>query len=378
MNEPIPFNKPAYSTNDLELLLQSISSGHTSGSGPFTQLCEDRMVRQFNAHRVLLTTSCTHALELSARALDLGSGDEVLVPSYTFVSTASAFALFGARPIFVDADEETLNINYRLLESCITPRTRAICVMHYGGVACEMEPILELAAHFGLHVIEDNAHGFLARTKGRLLGTFGALATQSFHETKNVTCGEGGCLVINDTSLVERAEVLRDKGTDRSRFFRGQVDKYTWTDIGSSWVMSDMLAAILWGQLQRVDEINERRVLLWAKYYSALSDWGLLHGIQLPMVPPYSEHVGHLFYLRFRDVEQRSKFISHMRSLSISCVFHYQALNASPVGISLGGFPGQCPIAEKAADCLVRLPLYVGLTDRDQDRTISAVLDFKP
>ena len=315
---------------------------------------------------------------MSALLSHLKPGDEVIVPSFTFVSTASAFAMFGAKPVFVDSSESTLNIDPRLIEQAITLKTRAICVVHYGGVACEMEPILKLAEKHGLPVIEDNAHGLFAKYKGRYLGTFGAMATQSFHETKNVTCGEGGALVVNDGSLVDRAEILREKGTNRTKFLRGQVDKYTWVDIGSSWVLSDLLAAILWGQLQRAKDINTRRVMIWNRYYAQLAGWAHQHGVQSPMVPEGCEHVGHLYHMRFKTAEQRSRFIDHMKARHISCVFHYQPLHASPIGQQFGGRMGQCPVAERAGDCLVRLPLYNTLSEGDQQSVIEAVTQFVP
>jgi dTDP-4-amino-4,6-dideoxygalactose transaminase len=292
------------------------------------------------------------------------------------VSTASAFALFGAKPIFVDSRSDTLNIDASLIEAAITPRTRAICVVHYGGVACEMEKILELAKTHNLVVIEDNAHGLFAKYRGEYLGTFGSMATQSFHETKNITCGEGGAILVNDAALVERAEILREKGTNRSRFLRGQVDKYTWVDIGSSWVMSDLLAAILWGQLQRAKDINARRVSIWNNYDSHLRDWADKHGILRPFIPADCEHVGHVYHLRFREGEQRTRFISHMKEHQISCVFHYQPLHTSPVGQRFGGFVGQCPVSEHAGECLVRLPLYNTLSGDDQMKVIEAALSF--
>jgi dTDP-4-amino-4,6-dideoxygalactose transaminase len=309
---------------------------------------------------------------------DLKPGDEVIVPSYTFVSTASAFALFGAKPVFVDSRRDTLNIDAALVESAITPRTRALCVVHYGGVACEMEALAKIAAQHGLLLIEDNAHGLFAKYKSQYLGTFGALATQSFHETKNLTCGEGGALLVNDEKLVERAEILREKGTDRGRFLRGQVDKYTWVDIGSSWVLSDLLAAILWGQLQRADVINARRIEIWNRYRLALHDWARHHDVQTPVIPDGCEHVGHVYHLRFMHAEQRTRFIDHMKSRSIMCVFHYQPLHVSPVGRRFGGFAGQYPVSEHAGECLVRLPLFNTLSEIDQDRVIEAVLDFAP
>jgi dTDP-4-amino-4,6-dideoxygalactose transaminase len=315
---------------------------------------------------------------MSALLLDLHPGDEVIVPSYTFVSTASAFALFGAKPVFVDSDPLTLNISPVLVEAAITPRTRAICLVHYGGVACDMEALLDIAARHNLVLIEDNAHGLFAKYKGRSLGTFGSLATQSFHETKNITCGEGGALIINDPTLVERAEILREKGTDRSKFLRGQVDKYTWVDIGSSWVMSDLLAAILYGQLQRADTINGQRVAIWDRYHSELAEWADRHGLTRPHVPSGCEHVGHVYHLRFRQAEQRTRFIDHMKQHGVSCVFHYQPLHVSPVGRRFGGFPGQCPVSEHAGDCLVRLPLFNSLSAADQSRVIEAAKSFIP
>jgi len=374
----IPFNKPDITLSDRDLLNSAIDGNHSSGNGPFTSMVEHYIEQTFATSRALLTTSCTHALEMSALLGHLKPGDEVIVPSFTFVSTASAFAMFGAKPVFVDSSESTLNIDQRLIEQAITPKTRAICVVHYGGVACEMEPILKLAENHGLLVIEDNAHGLFAKYKGRFLGTFGAMATQSFHETKNITCGEGGALLINDSGLIDRAEILREKGTNRSKFLRGQVDKYTWVDIGSSWVMSDLLAAILWGQLQRAAEVNTRRVEIWNRYHTGLADWTDGHGVLQPVVPDGCEHVGHIYHLRFQTLDQRTRFIEHMKRRDISCVFHYQPLHISPVGQHFGGRVGQCPVAEHAGDCLVRVPLYNTLTTSDQERVVEAVLEFNP
>jgi len=374
----VDFNVPHITESDEAFLRDAMVGGHSSGNGVFTQRAEQLLQHFLGGSRVLLTTSCTHALEMSALLGHLKPGNEVIVPSFTFVSTASAFAMFGAKPVFVDSSEGTLNIDPRLIEQAITPKTRAICVVHYGGVACEMEPILKLAEKHGLLVIEDNAHGLFAKYKGRYLGTFGAMATQSFHETKNITCGEGGALVVNDGSLVDRAEILREKGTNRTKFLRGQVDKYTWVDIGSSWVLSDLLAAILWGQLQRAEEINSRRVMIWNQYHSQLAAWAHHHGIQLPVVPEGCEHVGHVYHMRFATAEQRSRFIDHMKARHISCVFHYQPLHASPIGQQFGGRKGQCPVAEHAGDCLVRLPLYNTLSENDRQSVIEAVTQFVP
>ena len=372
----IPFNRPNISEADRGFLVDAIIGGHSSGNGVFTQRVEEHLCFKAGAGRTLLTTSCTHALEMSALLCNLAPGDEVIVPSYTFVSTASAFALFGAKPVFVDSRQDTLNIDASLIEAAITPRTRAICVVHYGGVACEIEQILAIARAHHLMVIEDNAHGLYAKYKGKYLGTFGSLATQSFHETKNITCGEGGALLINDESLVERAEILRDKGTNRSNFLRGQVDKYTWVDIGSSWVMSDLLAAILWGQLQRSDQINSQRVAIWDRYDHELRDWADKHGVLRPFVPEGCEHVGHVYHLRFAHAEQRTKFTAALKDEQINCVFHYQALNTSPVGQGFGGYVGQCPVAEHASDCLVRLPLFNSMTNEQQSRIIQTVKEF--
>jgi len=374
----LPFNQPHISDFDLELLSQAIVGGQSSGNGTFTQRVESAIGPKVGAIRVLLTTSCTHALEMSALLANLRPGDEVIVPSYTFVSTASAFALYGARPVFVDSRSDTLNIDASKIEAAITSKTRAICVVHYGGIACEMEQILQIAIKHNLLLIEDNAHGLFAKYKGKYLGTFGSMATQSFHETKNIMCGEGGALIVNDESLVERAEILREKGTNRSRFLRGQVDKYTWVDIGSSWVMSDLLAAILFGQLQRADEINDRRIKIWNQYHSGLASWAGTNGVTTPFVPEGCEHVGHVYHLRFEKPEQRTKFISVLKDQQINCVFHYQALNTSPVGQGFGGYVGQCPVAEHASDCLLRLPLFNSMTDEQQSRVIEAVRAFRP
>jgi dTDP-4-amino-4,6-dideoxygalactose transaminase len=374
----IPFNEAYVDTGDLRLISQAIENGKISGNGKFTKLAEYELVIRFPSTRALLTTSCTHALEMAALLGRLNPGDEVILPSYTFVSTASAFAMFGAKPMFVDSRKDTLNIDAALIERAVTPRTRAICIVHYGGVACEMEAITEIASRHNLILIEDNAHGLFARYKGRYLGTFGSMATQSFHETKNITCGEGGALLINDERLVERAEILREKGTNRSKFLRGQVDKYTWVDIGSSWVLSDLLAAILWGQLQRANNINSQRVEIWNRYHRELAAWADKHGVLRPFVPAGCEHVGHVYHLRFQTGDQRTRFIDHMKQRHISCVFHYQPLHISPVGQRFGGSAGQCPVSEHAGECLVRLPLYNTLSDTDQGRVIEALLAFKP
>ena len=374
----IPFNRADIGKHDIELLSESISAGHISGNGPFTKRAEEQITKTLGNDRTLLTTSCTHALEMSALLLRLKPGDEVIVPTFTFVSTASAFMLYGAKPVFVDVRQDTLNIDLDQAEAAITPRTRAICVVHYGGVACEMDRLTKLAKDHNLILIEDNAHGLFAKYRGKYLGTFGALATQSFHETKNITCGEGGALVINDASLAERAEILREKGTDRTKFLRGQVDKYTWVDVGSSWVISDLLAAILFGQLSRADEIYEQRMKIWNRYHTELQIWALNHNVTLPTVPEGCEHTGHVYHLRFQHGVQRDKFIENLKQLGIYAVFHYQPLHLSTVGRTLGGRDGQFPVTESAGDCLVRLPLFNSLTSDEQTYIIDSIKVFNP
>ena len=374
----IPFNRADIGKHDIELLGESISAGHISGNGPFTKRAEEQITKTLGNERTLLTTSCTHALEMSALLLGLKPGDEVIVPAFTFVSTASAFMLYGAKPVFVDVRQDTLNIDLDQAEAAITPRTRAICVVHYGGVACEMDRLTKLAKDNNLILIEDNAHGLFAKYRGKYLGTFGALATQSFHETKNITCGEGGALVINDASLAERAEILREKGTDRTKFLRGQVDKYTWVDVGSSWVISDLLAAILFGQLSRADKIYTQRMNIWSRYHDELQTWAAKHDVTLPTVPEGCEHTGHVYHLRFEHGVQRDKFIEHLKQLGIYAVFHYQPLHLSTVGRTLGGQDGQFPVTESAGDRLVRLPLFNSLTSDEQTYIIDSVKVFNP
>jgi dTDP-4-amino-4,6-dideoxygalactose transaminase len=378
MLKPIPFNRPSISDYDRSLIADAINSGHSAGNGPFTKKAEMILSQRLEITQALLTTSCTHALEISALLCSLKPGDEVIVPSFTFVSTASAFALYGAKPVFVDSCKDTLNIDPSLIEGAITSRTRAVCIVHYGGVACDMDQIIKIIDKYGLILIEDNAHGLLSRYRGKYTGSFGSLATQSFHETKNIACGEGGALIINDHSLVERAEILREKGTNRSQFLKGQVDKYTWVDVGSSWVISDLLAAILFGQLKRSDEINQRRLRIWDRYQVELLQWSNENKVAQPHIPKECEHVGHVYFLRFEYGEQRTRFINHMKAQEISCVFHYQPLNTSPVGKRFGGFEGQCLVAEEAGECLVRLPLFNSMGDDDQTRVIQAVLSFTP
>lgn len=373
----IRFNRASFTGRELEYLKATIRDGHVSGNGPFTKAAEELLSRGHGGAPTLLTTSCTHALEMSGLLAGLGPGDEVIVPSFTFVSCASAFMLHGAVPVFADVASDTLNLDLDSVRARIGPRTRAICAVHYAGVGACPDELAELCAQRELVLIEDNAHGLFGSYGGRVLGTFGSMSTLSFHETKNLSCGEGGALVLNSPDLVERAEILRDKGTDRSRFLRGQVDKYTWVDVGSSWVLSDMLAGVLLGQLERFDEIQGRRQRIWALYAEHLADWGVEQGVRLPRVPTQAEHTAHMFQLRLRSFAERDRFISELRNAGIHAVFHYQALHLSAVGRRLGGKEGQFPVSEEAADTLVRLPLHLDLSDDDVNHVIESVRAFR-
>jgi dTDP-4-amino-4,6-dideoxygalactose transaminase len=350
---------------------------HVSGNGPFTRKCQQRLEETLGVSKALLTTSCTDALEMAALLLDIQPGDEVIVPSFTFVSTVNAFVLRGARPVFVDIRPDTLNIDENVVESAITHRTKAICLVHYAGVACEMEKILPIAERHRIAVVEDNAHGLFGRYLGRYLGTFGSLATQSFHETKNFTCGEGGALLINDAQYLERAEILWEKGTNRSRFFRGEVDKYTWVDVGSSFLPSDILAAILHAQLEARQMIQAKRLRLWNRYFEGLREWATETRVGLPIVPIQCEHPAHIFYLLLPTQEVRQKLIEHLNSHGIGSAFHYLPLHLSPMGQLFGGKPGDCPVTERVSGQVLRLPLYFDLTEEDQDRIFAALHSFR-
>jgi len=372
----VPFNRPAAIAAEERYLLEALRSSSHSGDGPFTKRAQALLAELTGAEKVLLTTSCTDALEMAGLLLRLEPGDEVIVPSFTFVSTANAFVLRGARPVFADIRRDTLNLDERRLEELITPRTRAIVPVHYAGVGCEMDAIMAIAARHGLVVIEDNAHGLCGRYRGRPLGGFGALATQSFHETKNFSCGEGGALVINDARFAERAEILREKGTNRSRFFRGQVDKYTWVDVGSSFLPSDLLAAYLYGQLEARELIQSRRRAIWETYRDALADWAAARGVDLPYVPPHCEQAFHMFYLMMPSLDVRQAFIAHLKARAVMAVFHYLPLHLSDMGQRFGGRPGDCPVTEHTSDRLVRLPMFNSMTEAEQRYVIDAVLAF--
>ena len=374
----IPFNKPWISGDEYRYMARAVEQGHISGDGPFTKQCSQILENWTGARRVLLTTNCTHALEMSALLLDLKPGDEVILPSFTFVSTVNAFVLRGATPIFADIRPDTLNLDETTLERLVTARTRAVVPVHYAGIGCEMDNIMEIARRRNLAVVEDNAHGLLGRYKDHLLGSFGCLATQSFHETKNFTCGEGGALVINDPDLIEPAEILREKGTNRSRFFRGQVDKYTWVGLGSSYLPSDILSAFLLAQLEAHERIQARRKTIWKTYLSELRGWADSIGARLPIVPPHCQPSYHLFYVLMPDLARRQALIGHLKEQRILAVFHYQPLHLSTMGQRFGGRPGDCPVTEDIADRLVRLPFYNGLSEEDQARVIEAVVSFRP
>ena len=372
----IPFNKPSLLGNELNYMAEAARLHHLSGDGHYTKQCQALLERVLQAPRVLLTPSGTHALELIALLLDVREGDEVIVPSFTFVSTANAFVLRGARPVFADIRPDTLNLDETQLERLITPRTRAIVVVHYAGVGCEMEAILEIARRHGVAVVEDNAHGLFGAYKGKPLGTFGCLAALSFHETKNITCGEGGALIINDPQYIERAEIIREKGTDRARFFRGEVDKYTWVDVGSSYLLSDLLAAFLYAQLEVREQIQAKRRRIWEYYAEHLREWAEAHGVQLPYVPPHCQPSYHLFYLLMPSLEERQALIAHLKARSILSVFHYQPLHLSEMGRRFGGYPGQCPVTEDVSDRLLRLPFYNSMTEEELAAVVSALKDF--
>ncbi len=372
----IPFNKPGMAGNELDYIAEAIGGGHISGDGNYTRKCSTLLEEALDVPKVLLTTSCTHALEMAALLLELEPGDEVIFPSFTFVSTVNAFVLRGVKPVFADIRPDTLNLDESQLERLITPRTRLVVVVHYAGVGCEMAAILEIAARHGLKVVEDNAHGLFGKQRGQALGTFGSLATLSFHETKNFTCGEGGALVINEPGLAERAEIIREKGTNRSRFFRGQVDKYTWVDVGSSYLPSEILAAYLYAQLEHAGEIQRRRREIWEAYAAGLGDWAEARGVRLPVIPAHNEQAYHMFYLLFPDLERRQAFIGHMKRGGILCVFHYLPLHLSDMGRKFGGKPGDCPATEDVSDRLVRLPFYNSLSPAEQVLVIASILEF--
>lgn len=369
----IPFNKPALVGNEMAYMADAVARQHISGDGYYTNQCHTLLEEVLSAEKVLLTSSCTHALEMTALLLEIGQDDEVIIPSFTFVSTVNAFVLRGARPVFIDIRPDTLNLDERQLEGLITPRTRAVVPVHYAGIGCNMETILEIAERYGLAIVEDNAHGLFGRYRGKPLGSFGCLATQSFHETKNITCGEGGALVINEAQYIERAEIIREKGTDRSRFFRGQVDKYGWVDLGSSYLPSDLLAAYLWAQLENWLLIQQRRRQIWEAYWEQLGEWAIANAVHLPVVPEYCQQPYHMFYLLLPSLAERTSLIEFLKQKGIWSVFHYLPLHLSPMGQRFGGKPGDCPVTEAVSDRLLRLPFFYGLGEDEQEKIISSI-----
>ena len=376
MSANIPFNKPFIAGRELYYIAQAVTFGNLAGDGAFTQRCCRMLEQRFGIPQVLLTPSCTAALEMAAMLCDLGPGDEVILPTYTFVSTANAVVRLGARPVFVDSRPDTLNIDDALIEEAITPRTKAIIVVHYAGVGCEMDRILTIARQYGLKVIEDAAQGVNAFYNGKALGSLGDLGTYSFHETKNFSCGEGGALCINDPSFLERAEIIRDKGTNRRQFFRGQVDKYTWVDLGSSYVPSEITSAFLCGQLEQMEEITERRRQIYHFYRLHLKHLEAEGLLRLPRIPVDCESNYHLFFLLLPDTTTRDALMAHLKSQGILAVFHYIPLHASPMGLKFRDRDGALPVAEDLASRLLRLPLFHDLTEAEQWRIVESISQF--
>jgi len=373
----IPFNRPAFVENETNYVMDALQKGHMSGDGEYTKKCNALLENITGAGKVLLTTSCTHALEMTAILADIQPGDEVIIPSFTFVSTVNAFVLRGAKPVFADIRPDTLNLDETKIEPLITPRTKAIVPVHYAGVGCEMDAILAIARRHNLLVIEDNAHGLFGKYKGKNLGTFGDMATQSFHETKNISMGEGGAILINNPALFDRAEIIREKGTNRSRFFRGQVDKYSWVDIGSSYLPSEALAAVLLSQLEARESIQAKRKHIWDSYAHSLSAWAEEYEVRFPVIPDYCEQPYHMFYMLMPSLETRTRFISSLKSKGVMAVFHYLPLHLSDMGVKFGGRTGDCPVTEDISDRLVRLPMFYNLPEDDLNYVIEQIQSFK-
>lgn len=371
-----PFNKPLFTGNELNYIKNAIERGQISGDGYFSKKCQEFLENILGVPKILMTTSCTHALEMSAILLELKAGDEVILPSYTFVSTANAYALRGAKPVFCDIRRDTLNIDENLIEGLITEKTKAIVVVHYAGIGCEMDKILNISKKYGIAVVEDNAHGLFGKYKGKYLGTFGTFATQSFHETKNFTSGEGGALLINNPEFIQRAEIIREKGTNRSRFFRGEIDKYTWVDIGSSYVISDILCAYLYAQFEKWQDVQEKRKEIWNYYYNNLKDWAFENNVGLPYIPGHCEQPYHMFYLIMPTLQKRQKLIEYLKSKGILSVFHYQPLHLSEMGGKSEGKSRICPITEEMSDKILRLPFYYSLSSDEQSKIVKLTKKF--
>lgn len=373
----IPFNRPPYTGNEDQHVLSAMRNDRISGDGRYSGLCHDWFERALGCRKALLTPSCTQALEMAALLIDIQPGDEVIMPSYTFVSTANAFVLRGANIVFVDIRPDTMNMNEALIESAITTRTKAIVPVHYAGVACEMDAILEIARRHDLYVIEDAAQGMMSTYRGRRLGTFGHMAAYSFHETKNFTSGgEGGLLIINDERFVRRAEILREKGTNRSQFFRGEVDKYSWVDLGSSYLPCDIQAAYLWGQLEMADEITANRLASWRRYFEGLrplQDAGL---VELPVIPEHSDQNGHIFYIKIKNLDERTALLTYLKSFGCYAVFHYVPLHSAPAGHKFSRFHGDDRYTTVESERLIRLPMFYGLKSQEIDYVVGTIREF--
>lgn len=374
----VPFNRPQSTGREFDYIKAAIDAGKIGGNGEFTAKCEALLEKQLGIKKALLTTSCTAALEMAALLLDTQPGDEVIVSSFTFPSTANAFVLRGAGPVFVDIRSDTLNMDESKIERLTTARTKAILAMHYAGVGCEMETILDLARDRSIPVIEDNAHGLFGKYQGKYLGTFGCMAAQSFHDTKNFTCGEGGGLLINDERFVARAEIIREKGTNRARYFRGEVDKYTWVDLGSSYAPSDILAAFLLAQLEAREKIQQERERIWNFYAEHLRDWAEQCQVQLLVAPKHTEHPFHLFFVVMKTGDQRDRLIAHLRQAGVQSAFHYVPLHLSQMGRSFGSKSGDCPVSESVSERLLRLPFYNGLTNDELEHVVAVIQKFRP
>ncbi|MCB1041258.1 MAG: dTDP-4-amino-4,6-dideoxygalactose transaminase [Acidimicrobiales bacterium] len=374
--EPIPFNHSTLAGKELDYITRSVSRGQIAGDQQFSRKCQTLLEEVLEVPKALVTTSCTHALEMAAILLRIQPGDEVIVPSFTFVSTINAFVLHGAIPVFCDVREDTLNLDERQLETLITSRTRAIVPVHYAGVSCEMDSILAIASRHGVAVVEDNAHGLFGRYRDRWLGTMGDIRTRSFHETKNITCGEGGAILLNRRDLIERAEIIREKGTDRARFFRGMIDMYGWVDVGSSYVISDVLAAFLFGQLECWREIQQKRCQLWQNYDRELRTWAQLHGVLQPHVPAECSQAWHMYHLRCPTLEFRTRLIDFLRNQGITAVFHYLPLHSSSFVISQWGQRYHCPVTEAASQQILRLPFYSDMQNSQFERVVEAMHRF--
>ncbi len=372
----IGFNVPIYMDESINCIKNAAKNRKICGDGEFTKKCSKLMEEKFNAKKILLTTSCTSALEMAAILLDIQPGDEVILPSYTFVSTADAFVMVGAKIVFVDINPKTMNIDENKVEEAITPKTKAITVVHYAGISPDMDKIMKIAKEHNLKVVEDAAQGVMAKYNDKYLGTIGDLGCYSFHETKNYSMGEGGAIVINDPELIERAEIIREKGTNRNKFFRGEIDKYTWVDYGSSYLPSELNCAYLYPQLEKVEMINDDRLTSWNYYKDGLKELEEDKCITLQYVPEYSKHNAHMFYIKAKNLEERTKLIEHLKSKGIQAVFHYIPLHTSPAGMRFGKFFGEDKYTTAESEKIVRLPMYYGLTRKEQDEVINAIKEF--